>query len=143
MNLQVYNSSSTSLVIRWNRITSNPAVSAYMINLTNSRGVTSVMNVSTRETETEVGGLYRYSRYCVTVTAITEGMVVDKSERICAFTAIDGERIRFSGNNQGRNEVCGINDQTGGIRDQKSGIWDHSHGIKDHKPLHRDQQFFY
>jgi len=30
---------------------------------------------------------------------------------------------------QGRNEVCGIRDQTGGIRDQTGGIRDHKDGI--------------
>jgi len=86
----VYNGSSTSLVISWDNVTDD-AVTSYLIKLAHSSGATSVVKVSAQKTEVEVGGLFRYSQYCVTVRATAEGKLGSESGQICASTAIDGK----------------------------------------------------
>ena len=76
------------MVISWDNVTDD-AVTGYLIKLTHSSGATSVVKVSAQKTEVEVGGLFRYSEYSVTVRVTAEGKLGNESDQICASTAID------------------------------------------------------
>ncbi|KAL9951655.1 hypothetical protein ACROYT_G044364 [Oculina patagonica] len=91
-NLLVLSTSSSSLLIRWGHLKQSShsgATNGYVINITNSSGISTNHNVSFLEDELEVTGLQKYSVYCVTVKAVIGKGFGNESEEICASTAED------------------------------------------------------
>ena len=75
--------------------TSDP-ISWYQIKLTDQSGKTVVKHVSAQQAEVvEVGGLYRHSKYCVTMAVISEEGSGKVFGETCTFTSIDGKNKRL------------------------------------------------
>ncbi|XP_078354170.1 uncharacterized protein LOC144638790 isoform X2 [Oculina patagonica] len=94
--IEVFNTSSTSLLIRWDhwRAYFNPDVTVgYLIKRTDHNNVTEEIILKDLAQEKTLTRLNKYKEYCVTVTAITRiGPVEgygDESDEVCAFTAED------------------------------------------------------
>ncbi|XP_078352793.1 uncharacterized protein LOC144637605 [Oculina patagonica] len=94
--IEVFNTSSTSLLIRWDhwRDYFDPDVTVgYLIKRTDHNNVTEEIILKDLAQEKTLTRLNKYKEYCVTVTAITRiGHVEgygDESDEVCAFTAED------------------------------------------------------
>ena len=94
--ISVVISNTTSLLIRWGHL--KPyflpnAVDGYEITIISFSGGTTKVNVSILANEIEVSGLEKYSKYCMTMRALTGKGYGSESDEVCAFTAEDGKNI--------------------------------------------------
>ena len=69
------------------------AVDGYEITIISLTGETTKINVSISENEIEASGLEIYSKYCMTVRALTGEGYGSESDEVCAFTAEDGKIV--------------------------------------------------
>ena len=94
--VQIFSPSATSLLISWGHLKPHflpDTVEGYEITIRSLSGETTKINVSILANETEVTGLEKYSRYCMTVRALTGEGYGNEIGEVCAFTAEDGKNV--------------------------------------------------
>ena len=94
--ISVVSSSPNSLLIHWGHLTPQflpDAVDGYEITIISFNGETTKINVSILANEIEVSGLEKYSKYCMTLRALTGKGYGSESDEVCAFTAEDGNNV--------------------------------------------------
>ena len=94
--ISVSSSNTTSLLIHWGHLKPQflpDAVDGYQIITISFSGEITKVNVCILANEIEISGLEIFSKYCMTVRALTGEGYGSQSDEVCAFTAEDGKNV--------------------------------------------------